>query len=109
VLDIRRKKCLVAKLHNIVLVICGSPQRRERFVHIQGKDLSSNDKSNIDHLNLLLDNTTRWNSLCLMIDPTLKLKDWSESFCVDNGDELPGAPKSIPQADRQPLSSSLSL
>jgi len=98
-LDIWRKRGPVGKLHNVVVFICRSPQRRQRFADIKG--LSSDDKSNMDHLNLVVDNATRWNSLYLMIDRALKLKNRIDSFCVDNADELHGALKDIPQAERQ--------
>jgi hypothetical protein len=98
-LDIWRKRGPVGKLHNVIVFICRSPQRRERFADIKG--LSTDDKSNFDHLNLVVDNATRWNSLYLMIDRALKLKDRIDTFCVDNADELHGALKDVPKDQRQ--------
>ena len=61
-LKLWRTRGPVGKLHNIVVFICRSPQRRERFA-----DLSPEQKGAFDHLNLVVDNATRWNSLYSII------------------------------------------
>lgn len=93
-LDVWRKRGPVGKLHNVIVFICRSPQRRQKFADTKG--FSTDEKTNFDHLNLVVDNATRWNSLFLMIDRALKLKDRIDSFCVDHADALHGALKDVP-------------
>src|SRR5438876_8961117 len=60
-----RKHGLIGKLHNIVVFIRRSPQRREIFIDLADEDdLYTN-------LMLVLDNFTRWNSVYLIIDRSL--------------------------------------
>ena len=97
-LDVWRKRGPVGKLHNVIVFICRSPQRRQKFADTKG--FSTDEKTNFDHLNLVGDNATRWNSLFLMIDRALKLKDRIDSFCVDHADALHGALKDVPAEER---------
>ena len=97
-LDVWRKRGPVGKLHNVIVFICRSPQRRQKFADTKG--FSTDEKTNFDHLNLVVDNATRWNSLFLMIDRALKLKDRIDSFCVDHADALHGALKDVPAEER---------
>lgn len=81
-LNIWRKRGPVGKLHNVVVFICRTPQRRESFAKIKG--LTLDEGSNFDHLNVVTDNATRWNSLYAMIDRALKLRERIDSYCVVN-------------------------
>lgn len=81
-----RKMGPVGKLHNTVKFICRTPQRRGKFNDI-GK-LNNDEKGAFDHLNLLIDNATRWNSLYSMIERALKLRDRIDSFCIDHANQM---------------------
>jgi len=67
----------VGRLHNIVKYIRWSPQRREEFANcIQGGEIAD-----FDHLELIQDNDTRWNSFYLAISRALEVKDRLDMFC----------------------------
>ena len=67
----------VGRLHNIVRYIRWSPQRREEFANcLQGGELADLDK-----LELIQDNDTRWNSFYLAISRALAVKERLEMFC----------------------------
>jgi hypothetical protein len=83
-----RKRGPVGKLHNIIVFICRSPQRRDKFAKIKAFD--SDEKGDFDHLNLIIDNATRWNSLYAMIERALKLRDRIDRFCIDNAEAMHG-------------------
>ena len=93
-LQMWRKRGPVGKLHNIVVFICRTPQRREKFKdQPELQHLSADGIGEFDHLNLIVDNATRWNSLYLMIDRSLKLRDRIERFCSDHQNEMHGSSK----------------
>ncbi len=56
------------QLRRVVNSIRSSGQRRERFENI------CINESKIDHLELIIDCPTRWNSSCDMIERALKMK-----------------------------------
>lgn len=85
-LNLWRTRGPIGKLHNIVVFICRSPQRRERFA-----DLSAEQKGAFDHLNLVVDNATRWNSLYSMVQRALLLRDRIVSFCIANAEVMHGS------------------
>jgi hypothetical protein len=88
-LNIWRKRGPVGKLHNIVVFICRSPQRRDKFADI--KTFSESETTDFNHLKLVVDNATRWNSLYLMIERAMKLRDRIDRFCIDNADSMHGS------------------
>lgn len=88
-LKLWRKRGPVGKLHNIIIFITRSPQRRGKFAEIRG--LNSEEKGDFDHLNLVIDNATRWNSLYSMIERSLKLRDRIDHFCINYADHMHGA------------------
>lgn len=90
-LQLWRKRGPVGKLHNIVVFICRTPQRREKFKEIL--HLSAEHIGEFDHLSLVADNATRWNSLYLMIERALKLRDRIDRFCSDHANDMHGASK----------------
>jgi len=98
-LNIWRKRGPVGKLHNVVMFICRTPQRREFFGKIKGFTLE--EGANFDHLNLVTDNATRWNSLYAMINRALKLRERIDSYCVTNASALHGALKTVPLDQRK--------
>jgi hypothetical protein len=87
-LNLWRKRGPVGKLHNVVGFICRTPQRREKFAACKG--FTNDEKESFNHLNLVVDNATRWNSLYSMVKRALDLKDRIDSFCVDHADALHG-------------------
>jgi hypothetical protein len=88
-LKLWRKRGPLGKLHNIIIFICRTPQRRERFANIRSFD--SIEKGDFDHLQLVVDNATRWNSLYAMIERAIKLRDRIDRFCIDNSDQMHGS------------------
>lgn len=90
-LNIWRKRGPVGKLHNIIIFICRSPQRREKFAQI--KAISGTEEGDFNHLKLVVDNATRWNSLYLMIERALLLRDRIDRFCIDHADSMHGSYK----------------
>lgn len=85
-----RKMGPVGKLHNIIKFICRTPQRRGKFNEI--RQLNNDEAGAFDHLNVLIDNATRWNSLYLMIDRALKLRDRIDTFCIDHANQMHDQP-----------------
>jgi hypothetical protein len=65
----------IGKLHNIVIFVRRSSQRREHFL-----SLSEIDSEDADFM-LVQDNVTRWNSTYLMIDRALKKQSEIDIFC----------------------------
>jgi hypothetical protein len=88
-----RKRGPVGRLHNIIIFICRSPQRRQAFAEL----INPQEKSEFDYLNLLIDNATRWNSLYLMIQRAVKLRDRIDLFCYQNQEAMHG-----PRRDQRP-------
>jgi hypothetical protein len=87
-----RKRGPVGKLHNIIVYICRSPQRRTKFANIKAiTDEEGNFNTEFDHLSLLTDNATRWNSLYLMIERAIKLKDRIDLFCYHEAEQMHGS------------------
>lgn len=86
-----RKKGPVGKLHNLVVFIRRSPQRRETWQELQS--------ANESDCQLLQDNSTRWNSVYLMIKRALKFKDRILLFLIHNQDEKE-ARKRLDQEDQ---------
>jgi hypothetical protein len=48
------------------MFICRSPQRSEKFANIRA--LTDQEMGDFDHLQLVVDNVTGWNSLYAMIE-----------------------------------------
>jgi hypothetical protein len=88
-LQLWRKRGPVGKLHNVVTFICRSPQRREKFANI--KSQSEDFATEFDGLKLVVDNATRWNSLYLMIERAIKLRDRIDRFCIDHAESMHGS------------------
>ncbi|KJZ68600.1 hypothetical protein HIM_12009 [Hirsutella minnesotensis 3608] len=88
-LHLWRKRGPVGKLHNIVTFICRTPQRREKFANIQSQ--SEDFATEFDGLKLVVDNATRWNSLYLMIERAIKLRDRIDRFCIDHAEFMHGS------------------
>ena len=65
----------IPKLRKLIVKIRSSPQRREEFR--RRCDLHSSVNPSIKVLNLVLDVKTRWNSIFLMLECALKLRDVS--------------------------------
>lgn len=74
-----RKQGPVGKLHNLVVFIRRSPQRRETW-----QELKSAGEPD---LQLIQDNSTRWNSVYLMIQRALAMKDRILLFMIRNEEE----------------------
>lgn len=70
-LELWRQRGPVGKLHNVITFICRIPQRREAFSKL--RSLGPGEAENINHLNLVSDNATRWTSLFSMIDRAIQL------------------------------------
>jgi len=81
-----REKGPRGKLHNIVIWIYRSPQRKERFVRVQQQLLDENPVVFGDDeqrpQNLVLDNATRWNSTYSMIAKAVKLRLAIDEFII---------------------------
>jgi hypothetical protein len=92
-----RKRGPVGKLHNIVVFICRTPQRREKFKKI--RHWEGDEKSTFNCLNLVVDNATRWNSLYLMIKRAIQLRDRINTFCYEYADDLHGSSTKVLQTD----------
>ena len=56
-LKIWRERGPVRRLHNIIIFICRSPQRRDRFKEIRA--FAGKEAGAFDHLSLKVDNVTR--------------------------------------------------
>ena len=87
-LTLWRKRGPIGKLHNTVIFICRTPQRRERFEKI--KSFTSSEGEDFDHLRLVINNATRWNSLYSMVDRALNLRERIDRFCYENAGEMHG-------------------
>lgn len=87
-LRVWRQRGPVGKLHNVIVFICRSPQRREKFANI--RTLTDQEIGDFDHLKLVVDNATRWNSLYAMIERAIKLRDRIDRFCIDYADDMHG-------------------
>jgi len=70
-----RRRGPVGKLHNIVVWICRSPQRIEKFEALQRKAIDEGSQFTEQIYRLVHDNDTRWNSLFAMIERALKLRE----------------------------------
>jgi hypothetical protein len=64
-----REKGAIGKLHNIIVFIRSSPQRREAFK----RKITGNDR--VDTLMPILDNSTRWNSTYKSLERAILLKE----------------------------------
>lgn len=73
-----RKKGPIGRLHNIVVFIRRSPQRRETFLKIAG------DTDEFRKLMLIQDNATRWNSVYSMIDRAMKKRGDIQLFVAQS-------------------------
>jgi hypothetical protein len=99
-----RKKGPVGKLHNKVVFIRRTPQRRELFLSFSDDldmrelvlALDSSDEANTM---LVQDNDTRWNSTYLMIDRALKKRREIEAF-VRVSEMNTDAKKRVPEKDQ---------
>jgi hypothetical protein len=85
-----RKRGPIGKLHNIVHFIRRSPQRRENFLAIAKGDATDGEIEDfgrvvfdreLHDLMLQSDNSTRWNSVFIMIERTIRLKPCVEIYC----------------------------
>lgn len=79
-----RKKGPVGKLHNIIVFIRASTQRKELFKNISLTTIEEIDglliNDDTKHLGVVKDNTTRWNSTYLMITRALEKKQEIDAF-----------------------------
>lgn len=73
----------LSKLHKLVKYILASPQRREEFGEITG----GRKAKEFDHLGLLVDNATRWNSVYRMLNRALCVRKRLEKFVRDHKPE----------------------
>lgn len=83
----------LGKLHRLVKYILASPQRREEFGEIKG----GRKVMEFDHLGLLIDNATRWNSVHRMLDRAITLKERLTRFVRTH---KPDTDAYYPQKDR---------
>jgi hypothetical protein len=88
-----RKRGPIGKLHNVVVFIRRSPQRRETFMDLAEAGDEFSD------LMLVQDNATRWNSAYLMIDRALKKRANVEKF-IENSVYESDKNKTVPVDDR---------
>jgi hypothetical protein len=97
-----RKKGPVGKLHNIVVFIRASTQRKELFKNISLASIEEIDgmlvNGDTKHLGLVKDNTTRWNSTYLMITRALKKRQELDAFIQVL--DVRQAEKRVPREDR---------
>jgi hypothetical protein len=77
-----REKGSIGKLHNLIVNIRMSPQRREIFRECKIGD------SDIDNLLPILYNSTRWNSTFKSLQRALLLKRRIQLFCLNRQSEL---------------------
>lgn len=77
-----RKKGALGKLHNIVMYVRASVQRREAFENIKI------GRKDVDGLTLQPDNQTRWNSHYHSIERALRLKDRLTIYINQNQEDL---------------------
>ena len=76
-----RKRGPVGKLHNLVVYIQRTPQRRHAFEQILN---SPDQQEDFNHLQLVADNATRWNSLYDMIIRALRLRDKIDKYIFEH-------------------------
>jgi hypothetical protein len=74
-----RAKGPIGKFHNVVTFIRATPQRRQLFAECIRR--SSNER---DDLTVILDNSTRWNSIYNSINRGLRLKSGIQLFLLEN-------------------------
>lgn len=86
-----RKHGPVGMLHNTVVFIKRSPQRREQF-----SDIAEDDEADLE---LVQDNATRWNSAFLMIRRAIQLMDQLIGWMASNEHEK-DEKKKLPKEDR---------
>jgi hypothetical protein len=110
--EIWRKRGPFGKLHNIVMYILGTPQRREEFEdkvrgeierqkdHLEETAQPDEDvESVIKHpLTVIRDNLTRWNSIFCMILRAFLLKDPLDLF-IKRAQEKPANASPLPKED----------
>lgn len=70
----------LGKLHRLIKYILASPQRREEFGGIYG----GRKAKEYDHLGLLIDNATRWNSVYRMLNRAINVKSRLTTFVRDH-------------------------
>lgn len=87
-----RKRGPVGKLHNIVVYINRSPQRRQEF-EATLQSLDQQDDSN--HLQLIADNDTRWNSLYDMIVRALRLRERIDRYTDEHRSAVHGSQQKL--------------
>jgi hypothetical protein len=79
-----RRKGPVGKLHNVVIFIRRSPQRRELFIRVCNLEEEGAAgfllNEEMKDLQVIQDNATRWNSTYLMIERALAKRDEIDSF-----------------------------
>jgi hypothetical protein len=100
-----RKKGALGKLHNLVVFIRASSQRREMFLSFTEADgdtrellLLSDKQEEINATMLIRDNDTRWNSCYMMIERALKKRREIELF-TSRSERLPPK-KRVPVEDQ---------
>ena len=97
-----RKKGPVGKLHNLIIFIRGSTQRKELFKNVSNATVNEIDglaiNEDTQNLGVIKDNETRWNSTYLMIVRALKKRQEINSFIQVLDVRL--AEKRVPQEDR---------
>lgn len=74
-----RGRGAIGRLHNLIKYIRWTPQRREQFDNCKG----DHALGAFDHLQLIQDNSTRWNSFYYAIQRSLDLKDRINKFCKE--------------------------
>jgi hypothetical protein len=88
-----RKRGPIGKLHNIVVFIRRSPQRRETFLELADAGDEFSD------LMLVQDNATRWNSAYLMIERAIQKRTSVDRF-IENSIYETDKNKIVPVEDR---------
>jgi len=85
-LEAWRKKGPIGKLHNVVVFIRRTPQRRELVLSFADdidsdiRDILLEPSASDSNIMLLQDNDTRWNSTYLMIDRALRKSNLIDAF-----------------------------
>jgi hypothetical protein len=95
----------VGKLHHIVHYIRRSPQRRDTFVKLaKFKEASATEVGDFDalldpaSLQLVADNETRWNSVFLMVERAIRLRESVHLYCMQSvGDGLSQEDALVPE------------
>ena len=81
-LQLWRRHGAIGKLHNIIVFIRRTPQRREEFANLVNLQDAPGD--DFDHLMVTADNDTRWNSTYTKVQCALKLRDRIDLYVVRN-------------------------